>query len=84
VFAPVLPPEATAAVLLFVLVVLLNHAAAARQEVAGTAQRELDRAQKLMAVIQQEARQGNRAALAKFVEEKSGRNLNSNPRSSDL
>jgi len=70
-FAPVLPPEATAAVLLFVLVVFIEPL----QRLLGrrlqeTAQRELDRAQKLMAVIQQEARQGNRAALAKFVEEK--------------
>ncbi len=70
-FAPVLPPEATAAVLLFVLVVFIEPL----QRLLGrrlqeTAQRELDRAQKLMAVIQQEARQGNRAALSKFVEEK--------------
>ncbi|HLZ11728.1 MAG TPA: ATP-binding protein [Candidatus Acidoferrum sp.] len=69
-FAPVLPPEATAAVLLFVLVVFIEPL----QRLLGrrlreTAQRELDRVQRLMTRIQQEARQGNQAELAKYIEQ---------------
>ena len=70
-FAPVLPPEATAAVLLFLLVVFIEPL----QRLLGrrlqeTAQREMDRVQRLMALIQQEARQGNHAALVQFIEQK--------------
>ncbi|PYU62972.1 MAG: hypothetical protein DMG56_10885, partial [Acidobacteria bacterium] len=66
---PVLPPEATAAILLFLLVVFVEPL----QRVLGrtlreTAQREVDRVQRLTAEIHQEARQGNLAALVKFIE----------------
>src|SRR5205809_2170163 len=66
---PVLPPEATAAILLFLLVVFFEPL----QRVLGrtlreTAQREVDRVQRLTAEIHQEARQGNLAVLVKFIE----------------
>jgi signal transduction histidine kinase len=66
---PVLPPEATAAILLFLLVVFIEPL----QRVLGrslreTAQLEMDRVQRLIAEIQQEARQGNVAALVSFIE----------------
>lgn len=66
---PVMPPEASAAILLFVLVIFIEPI----QRVLGkrlqaTAQRELDRVQKLTAEIQQEARQGNLEVLRHFIE----------------
>ena len=66
---PVLPPEATAAILLFLLVVFVEPL----QRVLGrtlreAAQREVDRVQRLTAEIHQEARQGNLAVLVKFIE----------------
>ena len=66
---PVLPPEATAAVLLFVLVIFFEPL----QRLLGrrlqeTAHQEMDRVQRLMAEIQQEARQGDVEMLARFVE----------------
>jgi len=66
---PELPPEASASILLFVLVIFIEPL----QRMLGrtlqeTAQREMDRVQRLTAEIQQEARQGNLQALAKFVE----------------
>src|SRR5437667_1845245 len=66
---PVLPPEATAAVLLFVLVVFIEPI----QRVFGrrlqaTAQHEMDRVQRLTKEIQEEARQGNLAQLKRFIE----------------
>jgi signal transduction histidine kinase len=66
---PVLPPEATAAILLFVLVVFIEPL----QRVLGrrlreTAQLEMDRVQKLLAEFQQEARQGHVARLIGFIE----------------
>jgi signal transduction histidine kinase len=66
---PALPPEATAAILLFLLVVFIEPL----QRVLGrslreTAQSEMDRVQKLTGEIQQEARQGNMARLAGFIE----------------
>jgi signal transduction histidine kinase len=69
--APAIPPEASAAVLLFVLVIFIEPL----QRILGrqlreTAQRETDRVQRLMAEIQQEARQGNTEALARFVEKR--------------
>ena len=68
---PLLPPEASAAILLFVLVIFIEPI----QRVLGrrlqaTAQRELDRVQKLTAEIQQEARQGDLLRLAQFVEKR--------------
>jgi signal transduction histidine kinase len=66
---PVLPPEASAAILLFVLVIFIEPL----QRVLGrrlqeTAHREMDRVQRLTAEIQQEARQGNLRELVKFIE----------------
>jgi len=67
--APEIPPEASAAVLLFLLVIFIEPL----QRILGkrlqeTAQRETDRVQRLMAEIQQEARQGNAENLARFIE----------------
>src|SRR5258708_39360314 len=67
--APEIPPEASAAVLLFLLVIFIEP----MQRVLGrrlqeTAQRETDRVQRLMAEIQQQARQGNAGKLAGFIE----------------
>lgn len=66
---PVLPPEATAAILVFLLVVFiepLQRAIAKRLREA--AQDAVDRVQRLMNEIQLEARQGDRARLVSFVE----------------
>ncbi len=67
--APQIPPEATAAILLFVLVIFFEPL----QRLLGrrlqeTAQKEMDRVQRLMADIHQQARQGNEQALARFIE----------------
>ena len=64
-----LPPEASASILLFVLVIFIEPL----QRVLGrslreTAQLEMDRVQKLTAEIQQEARQGNVSSLVSFIE----------------
>jgi signal transduction histidine kinase len=69
--APEIPPEASAAVLLFVLVIFIEPL----QRMLGrrlqeTAQRETDRVQRLMAEIQTEARQGNAGNLARFIEKR--------------
>lgn len=66
---PLLPPEASASILLFVLVIFIEPL----QRVLGrslkeTAQLEMDRVQRLMVEIQQEARQGNVATLISFIE----------------
>ena len=66
---PVLPPEASAAILLFVLVIFIEPI----QRLLGrrlqqTAQRELDRVQRLTGEIQQEARQGELERLTHFIE----------------
>jgi signal transduction histidine kinase len=66
---PVLPPEASASILLFVLVIFIEPL----QRVLGrwlreTAQLEMDRVQRSMAEIQQEARQGDVTSLVKFIE----------------
>jgi signal transduction histidine kinase len=66
---PTLPPEATSAILLFLLVVFIEPL----QRLLGrslqeTAQREFDRVQGLSAEIQQEARQGNLQKLTQFIE----------------
>jgi two-component system sensor histidine kinase HydH len=68
---PILPPEATAAVLLFVLVIFVEPL----QRVLGgrlrdTLHQEVDRLQRLTAEIQQEARQGDLAALIRFIEQR--------------
>ena len=66
---PVVPPEATASILLFVLVIFIEPL----QRVLGrrlqeTAHREMDRVQRLTAEIQQEARQGNLDGLVQLIE----------------
>src|SRR5258707_1436257 len=66
---PLLPPEASASILLFVLVIFIEPL----QRVLGrrleeTAHQEMDRVQRLTAEIQQEARQGNIRGLVRFVE----------------
>ncbi|MGB9464171.1 MAG: ATP-binding protein [Candidatus Acidiferrum sp.] len=66
---PVLPPEASASILLFVLVIFIEPL----QRVLGrrlqeTAHREMDRVQRLTAEIQQEARQGNLKELVNFIQ----------------
>ena len=69
--APEIPPEASAAVLLFLLVIFIEPL----QRMLGrrlqeTAQRETDRVQRLMTEIQQEARQGDAENLARFIEKR--------------
>jgi len=66
---PVLPPEASASILLFVLVIFIEPL----QRVLGrrleeTAHREMDRVQRLTAEIQQEARKGNLRGLVHLIE----------------
>jgi len=66
---PLLPPEASASILLFVLVIFIEPL----QRVLGrslqeTAHREMDRVQRLTAEIQLEARQGNLRGLIRFIE----------------
>jgi signal transduction histidine kinase len=66
---PVLPPEASASILLFVLVIFIEP----MQRVLGrsmqeTAHREMDRVQRLTAEIRKEARQGDVAGLVRLIE----------------
>src|SRR6266849_410250 len=66
---PLLPPEAAASILLFVLVIFIEPL----QRVLGrrlqeTAHREMDRVQRLTAEIHQEARQGNLKDLVNFIQ----------------
>ncbi len=66
---PVLPPEASASILLFVLVIFIEPL----QRLLGrrlqeTAHREMDRVQRLTAEIQHQARQGNLRELVRFIE----------------
>src|SRR5258707_12124551 len=66
---PLLPPEASASILLFVLVIFIEPL----QRVLGrqleeTARQEMDRVQRLTGEIQQEARQGNFDSLRRFIE----------------
>src|SRR5437762_11151691 len=66
---PVLPPEATAEVMLFVLVVFIEPIQRVfGRRIQATAQHEMDRVQRLTKEIQGEARQGNLAQLEKFIE----------------
>jgi signal transduction histidine kinase len=65
---PVLPPEASVSILLFLLVIFIEPL----QRVLGrslreTAHREMDRVQRVTAEVQQEARQGSLAGLAQFI-----------------
>jgi signal transduction histidine kinase len=66
---PLLPPEASASILLFVLVIFIEPL----QRVLGrrleeTAHQEMDRVQRLTAEIQQEARKGNLKGLVDFIQ----------------
>jgi signal transduction histidine kinase len=66
---PVLPPEASASILLFLLVIFIEPL----QRVLGrtlqeTVHREMDRVQRLTVEIQKEAKQGDVAGLVRFVE----------------
>jgi signal transduction histidine kinase len=67
---PLLPPEATASILLFVLVIFFEPL----QRVLGrrlreTAQTEIDQVQRIASLIQEVARQGNLASLHSFIEQ---------------
>jgi signal transduction histidine kinase len=69
--APAIPPEASAAILLFVLVIFFEPL----QRLLGrrlqeTAQKEMDVAHRLGSEIQQEARRGELADLVRFVEKR--------------
>jgi len=68
---PELPPEASASILLFVLVIFIEP----MQRMLGrtlqeTAHREMDRAQRVMSEIQQEAKQGDVGRLVRFIEQR--------------
>lgn len=66
---PVLPPEATAAVLLFVLVIFIEPIQRALgRRLKETAQQEMDLVQRLTAEIQRQARQGDVDELARMIE----------------
>src|SRR5262249_39904797 len=66
---PILPPEASAAILLFTLVIFvepLQRSLARRLH--ETAQRELDSVRTILFEIREKAREGNLFALLRFVE----------------
>jgi signal transduction histidine kinase len=66
---PVLPPEASASILLFVLVIFIEPLQRfLGRNLRETVLREMDRMQRLTMEIQQEARQGNVETLARFIE----------------
>src|SRR5437588_3124788 len=68
---PWLPPEASAAILLFVLVIFIEPLKRVLgRRLMETAHQEMDRVQRLTAEIQQEARQGNLRGLVRFVEKR--------------
>ena len=69
--APEIPPEASASVLLFLLVIFIEPL----QRMLGrrlqeTAQREMDRVQRLMAEVQQVARLGDMPQLLRVIEQR--------------
>jgi len=69
-FEPALPPEATAAILLFLPVVFFEPLQRAfRNSLRKTAHSEMDLTQRMMGPIQDIARLGNFAKLAGFVEQ---------------
>jgi signal transduction histidine kinase len=66
---PVLPPEATASILLFVLVIFIEPLQRALgRRLQETAQKEMELAHRLGAEIQLEARRGEVPVLAEFIE----------------
>jgi len=69
--APEIPPEATAAILLFVLVIFIEPLQRALgKSLQETAQREMDRVQRLMGEVQQVARLGDMVRLVCVIEER--------------
>jgi len=73
---PYLPPEATAALLLFLPVVFFEPLQRLMKRVLRrTAQTEVDRAQRLMGPIQEAARLGNLERLSSFIEKWIGEQL---------
>src|SRR5712691_6409651 len=67
--APQIPPEATAAILLFLLLIFFEPLQRfLGKQLQETARQEMDRVQRLMADIQQEARRGDLPQLTRFVE----------------
>jgi hypothetical protein len=69
--APQIPPEASAAILLFVLVIFIEPLQRALgRSLQKTAQREMDRVQRLMAEVQQVARLGDVPQLVRMIEER--------------
>lgn len=73
---PYLPPEATAAILLFLPVVFFEPLQRLMKRVLRqTAQTELDRAQRMMGPIQEVSRLGNLEKLRNFVEKWIGEEL---------
>ena len=69
--APEIPPEATASILLFVLVIFIEPLQRALgRSLQKTAQREMDRVQRLMAEVQQVARLGDMPQLVRVIEER--------------
>lgn len=73
---PYLPPEATAAILLFLPVVFFEPLQRLMKRVLRqTAQTELDRAQRMMGPIQEVSRLGNLEKLRNFVEKWIGEKL---------
>lgn len=67
---PMLPPEASAAILLFVLVVFFEPLQRLlTRRLHETAQSEMDRTQRIIGAVQEIARQGNIEKLRKFIEE---------------
>jgi signal transduction histidine kinase len=68
-FEPFVPPEATAAILLFLPVVLFEPLQRAMGRILRrTAQSEMDHAQRMMAPIQEVARRGDFGKLTAFIE----------------
>src|SRR6266704_2198081 len=66
---PLLPPEASASILLFVLVIFIEPLQRALgRRLQETAQRAMDRVQRRTAEMQQEAGQGNLESLRCFIE----------------
>jgi signal transduction histidine kinase len=65
---PVLPPEASTSILLFLLVIFIEPLQRfLGQSLRETVLREMDRVQRVTAEIQQEARQGSLAGLVQFI-----------------
>jgi len=67
---PILPPEASAAILLFVLVIFIEPLQRVlSRQLKETAQQEIDQAQRIVSAIQEVARQGYENKLLSFAEQ---------------